>query len=146
MLKEMLQNHNLIRLEADVEDWKEAIVRGVELLSRAGIVEYRYGDAIIESTEKVGPYYVICPGVAMPHSRPEDGVKENGISIITLKKPVYFGNADNDPVNIVISLAAKDNTSHLDMMQEVVALLSSRSCIDRLLEAKTIDEALAIFN
>lgn len=145
MLKELFQKNDLIRAKVDVKDWEEAVRKGVSLLSNADFVEDRYSDAIIEGTKKYGPYYVICPGVAMPHSRPEDGVKKKGISIMILKEPVNFGDLDNDPVKIIISLAATDNESHLEMMQDIVTILSSEENINTMQEANTIDEILEIF-
>jgi len=145
MLKEMLIKDDLICIQEEVKDWKEAVIKGVALLTRADVVEPRYCDAILSSTEKVGPYYVICPGVAMPHSRPEDGVKRNGVSIMTLKTPVFFGNVENDPVRIIISLAATDNVSHLDMMKEIAELFSSQEAIDQLQSATTTEVALEVF-
>ncbi|SUH05624.1 sugar phosphotransferase [Salmonella enterica subsp. enterica] len=34
----------------------------------------------------LAPIFVIAPGLAMPHGRPEEGVKKTGFSLVTLKK------------------------------------------------------------
>ncbi|QUI22533.1 PTS sugar transporter subunit IIA [Vallitalea pronyensis] len=144
MLKDLCKVHDLIRVQVEVDDWEKAVNQGIQLLEAADFVEDGYGHAIIEDTKEHGPYYVICPGVAMPHARPEAGVKANGISIMTLKNPVNFGNPDNDPVHIVISLAATDNVTHLEMMQDVVTMLSSEENINKIKEADTADKILAL--
>ncbi|GKX29868.1 hypothetical protein SH1V18_23480 [Vallitalea longa] len=145
MLRELLEQNDLIRTNINVKDWEEAVEQGVELLHNAGFVDDRYSKSIIEGTKKHGPYYVICPRVAMPHSRPEDGVKKNGISIMTLEEPVNFGNPDNDPVSIIISLSATDNVSHLEMMQDIVTTISVEDNIDKIEEANTNNDILNIF-
>lgn len=58
-------------------NWKNAITQD-------------YYNAIIESTIKNGPYYIIANDLAMPHAQSERGVKENAFSLITLKKPVFL--------------------------------------------------------
>lgn len=146
MLKDMLVEFNLIRLEIEVSTWQEAIHQGVDVLEKNGIVNSCYGDSIIEATKKFGPYYVIGPGFALPHSRPEDGVIRKGISIITLKKPVLFGKVEHDPVDLVITLAATDNNSHIDLMTELVNVMSISDNIEKLRRAKTISEALDLFD
>ena len=44
----------------------------------------------------------------MPHGRPEEGVKKTGFALVTLKKPLEFNHEDNDPVDILITMAAVD--------------------------------------
>ncbi len=48
---------------------------GVDLLVAADVVEPRYYQAILDGVAQHGPYFVIAPGLAMPHGRPEEGVK-----------------------------------------------------------------------
>lgn len=146
MLKNLLIEHNLIRLGVKAADWQEAIQVGAKLLENSGMVRRQYSDSIIAATKELGPYYVICPGVALPHSRPEDGVVSMGISIVTLKSPVEFGKKEHDPVDIVITLAATDKDSHIGMMTELVSVLSGVDNLERLRNAKSINEALALFD
>ncbi len=48
----------------------------------------------------------------MPHGRPEEGVKKTGFALVTLKKPLEFNDEDNDPVDILITMAAVDANTH----------------------------------
>lgn len=48
----------------------------VDLLVAADVVEPRYYQAILDAVEQHGPYFVLAPGLAMPHGRPEEGVKK----------------------------------------------------------------------
>ena len=49
------------------------------------------------------------------------------MGIVTLKDPVEFGSADNDPVKFLFPLSAKDNDSHLGALQSLVELLNPTS-------------------
>ena len=146
MLIDYIEEPGLIQCKVSVSDWEEAVVEGCRLLEEEGYLEDAYKDAIIEMTREHGPYYVICPGVAMPHSRPEAGVKKKGISLMTLKKPVAFGSDLNDPVSVVITLAATDNQSHLDLMQAIVELLTDETNVTKLAEADSVEAIRAILS
>ncbi|TZE82959.1 BglG family transcription antiterminator [Calorimonas adulescens] len=120
-----LLTEKTIKLNVEVDNWEEAIREGGKLLLEAGKIEARYIDAMIKTAKQLGPYIVIAPGIAMPHARPEDGVKEVGMSLITLRTPVNFGHRQNDPVKIVVCLCAVDNNSHIKALSQLVKFLSS---------------------
>lgn len=72
-LRDSLAENNSIRLQAEANTWQEAVKIGVDLLVAADVVEPRYYQAILDGVEQFGPYFVIAPGLAMPHTRPEEG-------------------------------------------------------------------------
>ena len=73
----LAQNHS-IRLQAEAETWQEAVKIGVDLLVAADVVEPRYYQAILDGVAQHGPYFVIAPGLAMPHGRPDSGPPYGG--------------------------------------------------------------------
>lgn len=97
-LRDSLAENKSIRLQAEAETWQDAVKIGVDLLVAADVVEPRYYQAILDAVEQHGPYFVLAPGLAMPHGRPEEGVKKTGFALVTLKKPLEFNHEDNDPV------------------------------------------------
>ena len=70
-----------------------------------GTIEPSYVAALFRSHEELGPYYVLGPGLAMPHARPEDGVNRLGLGLTVLKTGVNFGSEGNDPIQLLITLA-----------------------------------------
>ncbi|MDF2505666.1 PTS sugar transporter subunit IIA [Clostridium sp.] len=80
----------------------------------------------------------------MPHARPEKGVLYIGLSIVTLKEPVIFGNKKNDPVKIVISLSAIDQTSHMKVLQELMDIMESEDFLERVCKLDSKAEVLRI--
>lgn len=97
-LRDSLAENNSILLQAEASTWQEAVKLGVDLLVKADVVEPHYYQAILDGVAQFGPYFVIAPGLAMPHGRPEEGVKKTGFALVTLKKPLVFNHEDNDPV------------------------------------------------
>lgn len=131
MLKDVLTEKN-IKLHDTVSSWEEAIARVAEPLLKEGVIEEHYIDAMIRSVQEYGPYIVIGPHLALAHARPEDGVNRLGVSVITLKEPINFGNEENDPVNIVFCLATVDSYSHLTIMKHLVALINDEDKLNQL--------------
>lgn len=84
-------------LSADT--WQEAVRLAVQPLIDSKAVTSTYYDAIIASTEKYGPYYVLMPGMAMPHAEAGLGVNRNAFALITLTKPVTF--SDGKEVSVL---------------------------------------------
>ena len=65
-----------------------------------------------------------------------------GISWVTLSSPVEFGHPNNDPVRLVVGLAAVDHDSHLATMSNLAGVLSGD--IERFLEATDPEQLRAL--
>lgn len=141
MLKEKLEK-NILVLEK-VDDWKSSIIQSSKLLLDKKYITQNYVEAMIQNIKKMGPYVVIADDVAMPHSRPEDGVNKTSLSLLKLNEPVIFGE-NGVSVKIIITLAAENSNSHIDMITELVKFLQDDKKFKLLLNAKTKDEILNI--
>ncbi len=122
-----------IQLQSRVSDWREGIKVAAEPLVQLGTIEEGYVEAMINSIEANGPYVVITPGVAIPHARPEQGVRSLSMSLLRLDEPVNF--APDKPVRLIIVLAAVDSDSHLRALIQLTQLLSEPSNIDDILQS-----------
>jgi len=143
MLAELL-NHNTIRTCVECQDWQDAVRMGGHLLVAANGLEERYVEAIIYNHQKLGPYMVIAPGIVLAHARPEDGVLQLSMSLITLEQPIMFGNFTNDPVKIVITLGAKDATSHLEALTQLMDLLMNEKDVDKIMRSTRQEDVIQI--
>lgn len=132
VLEELLTPQT-IQLLKSVHDWKEGIRVAARPLVELGTIEERYIDAMIQSIETNGAYVVITPRVAIPHGRPEQGVRSLSMSLLKLEKPVDF--APNKPVQLIIVLAAADSESHLRALVQLTQLLNDPSNIDDILQS-----------
>ncbi|OOM14546.1 BglG family transcription antiterminator [Clostridium saccharobutylicum] len=141
-----LMNCNFIKLNEDVEDWKEAITKGGQILKENGCVNDLYIDAMINNVEKLGSYVVVLPGIAMPHAMPEHGSHKIGFSIMSLKNPINFGNIENDPVKLIITMSAIDNRSHMDALKELMKIIEKDDFMNKIRMAKKREDVLKIFS
>lgn len=146
-LSDSLAENHSIALHAEAENWQQAIKIGTDLLVSAGVVTADYYPAILEGIERFGPYFILAPGLAMPHARPEQGVIRTGFSLVTLKTPVCFGDADNDPIDILVTLAASDARTHQEVgIMQVVQLFEDKKNFQGVRECQTAEQLLALID
>ena len=86
---DLLKKEN-VQIVESATDWKDAIRISVQPLEQHGYVESRYKEEIISNVESMGPYIVLAPYIALPHARPEQGVKESQIAVTLLQNEVRF--------------------------------------------------------
>ncbi|SET03056.1 PTS sugar transporter subunit IIA [Thorsellia anophelis] len=124
--KQSLIENDSILLNASAEDWQSAIKLGTDMLEKTGAITANYYQAIIKAVDTLGPYIILAPNLAMPHARPEDGVNCTAFALVTLKTPVYFPSED-DPVDVLITLAGSSSDEHIAILQEVTQVLDDES-------------------
>ena len=133
-----------IKIKVDAKDYEDAIKKSGQILVDINSIKENYINDMIEAIKKLGPYIVIAPGFALAHARPSEDVLKDDVSIITLKEPVCF-NSINDPVYVVMCLAAKNSDTHIDTMQKIATVLMKENTIENLKNANTVEEIQQIF-
>lgn len=133
-----------IRLDVECSNREEAIWQSAEVLLEQEYIERQYLEAILENLKENGPYFVLSPGFAVPHAGLGSGCKKMGMSLIRLKTPVPFENAEFDPIEFVCCLSAVDSNSHLKAFFNLVNLLRSDEFKKRLHASETPEEVTAI--
>ncbi|MFE3045748.1 PTS sugar transporter subunit IIA [Streptomyces albidoflavus] len=126
-----------IRLDVAAPDWRAAVRAAGDLLVADGTSTDAYTDEMIQNVVDNGPYIVIAPGFAFAHARPSLAVRRTGMSWVRLAEPVEFGHDANDPVDLVVALAAQDSAAHTDAMAALARLLADPEQHDRLQSAAT---------
>jgi PTS system ascorbate-specific IIA component len=146
-VSEFIINENTFALRQSPATWQEAVRIGVDKLAEAGAVEQdHYYRAILDNVAKNGPYFVLLPGFAMPHARPEAGVIRTSMSLVTLATPVEFGNEDNDPVDVVLTIAAEDPKSmNEEVIVQVMNLIDCDEAMEALRKAENAEDLAAAF-
>ncbi|MDM5188977.1 BglG family transcription antiterminator [Bacillus sp. DX4.1] len=145
MLNELLVEDH-IQFQDRVDSWEEAITVASEPLLKKGCISEKYIQAMIESVIELGPYIVIAPKIAIPHARPETGVKKLGMSLLQLKEGVLFSEKQEHSVNLVIVLAAIDNETHLKALAQLSDMLSQTENIEMLIHSNSKEKMLEMIN
>ncbi|NGZ69155.1 PTS transporter subunit EIIA [Vibrio aestuarianus subsp. cardii] len=113
-------------------------------LLEQGKVELSYLEAIKQKHKEIGPYYVLAPKIAMPHARPEDGVKEASLQVTVFKNGVDLESEDNGNVYFSVTLAAMDSNSHIQTIMALSELFQNDDDIDAIIAADNEVEIIEI--
>ena len=145
LLKELVEK-KLTCYEEGFDDWKDAVKANGVPLKKEGYIDDAYLDAVIACIEKYGPYIVIAPNIAMPHSTEgAPGVNKTGIGFMKVEQPVHFD--PNDPekdARLFFMLASNDSEAHLNNMMQLAEMLSNDDLVADLLNAKNDEDVLAV--
>lgn len=143
MLSELLTTET-VQVLPEVADWRAGITEAAKPLLKNGSITEKYIDAMIQKVESFGPFIHICPDVALPHARPEDGVNQLGMSLLKIQKSVDLLEDPKHEIHLFICLAASDNETHLRALSSLTKILSKKESLHRLVAAETVPEILSI--
>jgi PTS system ascorbate-specific IIA component len=143
LLSELLTKE-MINFTDESLKWRDAIIKGSQPLVDSKRIEDRYVDSMIKNVEEVGTYIHIGKGIAIPHARPEAGVKEIGMSFLRTRTPVLLLDKEEHQIDIFITIAAIDNQAHLKALSHLTKLLSDKTKLQLLKAAETAEQIIEI--
>lgn len=124
MLKE-----ELIQLHITCSTKEEAIQKTFAPFVEHGYIEPGYIDDVLAGLEQYGPYIVIAPHIALPHSVLSETVIQPAIGITVLDTPVNF-NSVNDPVKYLFPICSNEAMGHMASLEALSKLLSDPMLFD----------------
>lgn len=134
-----------LAIERGTHTWQEAIeITGKHMLD-VGAIEEGYIQAMIDVVNKVGPYIVLAPHIALAHAAAGTHVLKNDMVLVIFKKPVIF-NCENDPVHLMFGLCALEQGSHLDLLTNLSLILDDEDVWEKLLACENLEELYALVN
>lgn len=127
-------------------DWESAIQAACEPLKKDNTITQAYVDLVIKCVKDYGPYIVIAPNIAMPHSTEgAEGVNDTAISFMKVEEAVHFD--PNDPekdARLFFTLASVNHEKHLENMMALAEMLMNDEVVNALLDAKNDEDLLRI--
>lgn len=123
----------------------EALIEIGKLLLDSESVKPQYIENMISSYKEFGPYFVIAPGVAIAHAKPDESVLKDDIALMICKKPVNF-NSHNDPVKMIFGLCATGSHKHMEILMKVAILLSDNSSQNKIESVTNKQELFDLLN
>lgn len=145
LIKEIVEK-NLCYFCETAASWQDSIRLSCKALENAGIVGEKYADEIINCIRENGPYIVLIPGIALPHSM-ENSPNAFGtaISFTKLARPVSFDdNGIEKRASVFFTLAATDDELHLKNMRKLFKMLINEDLCADLLRATSEADLLAL--
>ena len=125
-----------IQRVAEVADWQAALHLCAAPLRAGGFITPAYVDAIIATHEKIGPYYVLAPQIALAHARPEDGALRQGLALLVAGAAGRFHSSETTRSTLVWMFCATDHKAHLSMLAALAELLDNAATLAAIRAAK----------
>lgn len=142
-MSKMLKREN-VQIVERVDNWEESVHVAVQPLVDQGYVESAYIDGIISNAKEFGPYFVLCPDLALLHARPDQGVLKQQLAVTVLREPIRFKEEGPD-VRLLVTLAATDANGHIDVMRQLAVMFGDPDNIAKIVEAPTADDVYDLF-
>lgn len=144
MLKKVLDSK--VNIVDNVKDWEDAIRTAAQPLIADMSITNNYIEAMINNVKKFGTYIVVAPKVAMPHSRPEDGVNKNCLALLKINEGVFFGDEtdEEEKVYFIFVLGAVDNESHIETLTQLMDVIDDEDKIEAMVKAESVDEIIEL--
>lgn len=143
MIKTLLKPENC-RQKTKVEDWKDAIHTALTPLFEGGWCDSQYEESVLENTAKFGPYYVLCPELALIHAGFEKGVYGTQMAVTVLEEPVRFSQ-DGPDVRVLVALAAADRDAHMEGIRATANIFTDPDKIDMVIHAGSVNDIYQMF-
>lgn len=138
-----LINEDLIKLELEASNKKDAIRELIDILQQAGKVSNRKKfEKAVFNREKEGTTG-IGYGVAIPHGKSK-GVKETSLVFGRKKDGIDFESLDGDTAKIffMIAVPEKSDSTHLNVLSRLSRALMHEELRKNLLDAKSKQKVL----
>ena len=135
-----------VNIVDNVKDWEDAIRTAAQPLIADMSITNNYIEAMINNVKKFGTYIVVAPKVAMPHSRPEDGVNKNCLALLKINEGVFFGDEtdEEEKVYFIFVLGAVDNESHIETLTQLMDVIDDEDKIEAMVKAESVDEIMEL--
>lgn len=145
MLRDIVANKHY-KFAKEASSWQEAVRMSCEPLLADGTIEETYVKAIIDCITEYGPYIIIVPNVAMPHSQlSAEGVNKTSISFMRLEKPVSFDENDSEKdASLFFTIASCNPDEHMGNIMKLTEILSNEELLLELAKAETPEDLIRL--
>lgn len=145
MLREFVEKKHY-SFHSSFTNWDEAISASCQPLIDDGTIEPVYVEAIIDCVHKYGPYIVIAPNIAMPHSTEgAEGVNGTAICFMKVEQAVQFDLEDREKdARLFFTLASCNHEQHLENMMKLSEMLMNDDLVEELLQVTSAKDLLAL--
>lgn len=120
-LYELINSENTFFYENPIS-WLDLLTDLGKVLEKQGKISSNYTETIKKEMPTVPSYILLGNKLALPHSAPENGAYELGISLAVLKHGIE---TLEGPIHTVVFLASKDKEEHINILYELLNLSMS---------------------
>ncbi|KXK54331.1 MAG: Ntr-type phosphotransferase system IIA domain-containing protein [Chlorobi bacterium OLB5] len=137
---------DVIAVKLDTTDKDDAINKVIDLAAKSGKIldKEKVSRTIFEREKLVSTG--VGKGFAIPHGK-TDSISDVVAAFAITNEPIDFDSIDGEPVRFIFLLIGKENllNTHIKLLSRISRLMNKDEFRDKLLDAATPEEVLAIF-
>lgn len=132
---------DVVQVEVNECDWKNAIVLGSRPLLANNSINNSYVVDMISTIDRIGPYFIIGDDFALAHASPEAGVNRLAVSVTVFTKPVYVAERQ---FRVLLILTPIDKKSHINIIADINQIIADSDKYSRIKNVQTKEELLEL--
>lgn len=145
MLNDLLNQETVQLTDATDLSWEAAIRLAAQPLVANGSVTEQYVNSMIDVVNNQGPYINIGDHIALAHTRPENGSNRTSLALLKTNHDIALVNQDH-PITLWFVLSAVDSESHLEVIKQLMTLLTNEATVKQLMAASSAEDLLTIIH
>lgn len=134
-----------VNVVEEVKNWEEAIEIASIPLLKDECINQNYVEEVKENISKESYRFLVDHDIILAHSRPNEDVKQNGLSFLKINKGVKFPNIENKNIKLIFIISALNTRQHMSWLQEFATIMDDVNTVEELNNATTKDEIVDIF-
>lgn len=135
-----------VRVEVldEVRDWEEAIDIASRPLLKEECITEKYIDEIKINIQKECDRFLVDHNIILAHSRPNQEVKNNGLSFLKVNQGVFFPKI-KEKVKLIFVISALDAKTHMNWLQKFAKIMDDLEMVEKLNKETNKMEIIKIF-
>lgn len=128
-------NPKYIRIIDKKMTWIQALELATKPLIENKVVNTKFLKEIKKNCSSKNNYSYFGKNMAIPHTTPDMGVKNNGFGFLISREPIKFPN--NDEIHIIAPLAISDTTAHFKAVEQLANLASNEKVMQKIINSSS---------
>lgn len=131
-----------IILKNEFISWSEAIDLSTKPLMNKHKITQGYVDILKKDTDTPTNYSFLGKSMAIPHSKPENGVYSDGIGFLVSRKGILF--PGGRVIHLVVPIAVLEGKKHYKAINQLAKIATNEKVIKKFLKADSTEDVYSI--
>lgn len=130
-----------IQIISETISWQETLIRLSQPLLKDKVIESTYVTKLLEEFPQIPPQIILRETIALPHTEPEYGALDVGMSLGIIKKGLSF---ETKKLYFVFLLASNDKEKHVEAIFQLMELAGNKELLKKLRAVNSKEEVVAL--
>lgn len=143
-LRDLINDKFIVFVKDSPSDINEALFLCAKELLKQNKITKHYIEDLQKAHKKLGPYYVVAPDLAIPHTDCKRGVKDLALQLTIFRQGMDFHSKVAPKVYLAFTLVSPDTFSLVAVVENLFELFEKEEDLQKLKSSENIQEVLEI--